>query len=302
MKISRQTHVKSPRLRLQLGAAGLVLAASLAGVWADFGRSTNAAAARESRPLALPPNLNLWMPQEKESGRVSVVQSPGRAKQSAIRLEVMPGDTDVAGSGSGAERADAMIGSTLTDAVEGREQWWAWSTYFPSDYRPTPSTAWNLFLDFHNTGESGQANINFLADSHFDPPQLQMTVYGGPSPDRAPQSTFRLGRAHRNQWYDFALHVVWSSNPRVGSVELYLNGRRVVRQVHRATLYAGQGAYLKLANYREAGPQPSAILAAGVRRVESYDATVRSFAPYSAWARAALHGAKQHAPGKKNGH
>jgi hypothetical protein len=286
-------------MRLQLAAAGLVLATSLAGVWADFGRSTSASAMRESGPLTLPPSLTLWMPQEKESGRVSVVKSPGRARQLALRLEVKPGDTDVAGSGSDAERADAMIGATLTDAVEGREQWWAWSTYFPSGYRPTPSTAWNLFLDFHNTGESGQANINFLADSHFDPPQLQMTVYGGASADSAPQSTFRLGPARRNQWYDFALHVVWSSNPRVGSVELFLNGRRIVKQVHRATLYAGQGAYLKLANYREAGPQPSAVLAAGVRRVESYAAAVRSFAPYSAWARAALH--KGLTSGKKDG-
>jgi hypothetical protein len=200
-----------------------------------------------------------------------------------LRLSVKPGDTDVAGSGAGAERTDAMIPTTLTDAFEGREQWWSWSTYFPADYRPTPSTAWNIFLDFHHTGDTGQANINLLADTHFDPPVMQLTAFG----QGAKQATFKLGPVIREQWYDFVLHVVWSANPRVGLIELYLNGRRVIRPQRRATLYAGEGAYLKLANYRQVGGQESAILTAGIRRTKSYAAAVKGFAPFSAWVRSA---------------
>lgn len=238
-----------------------------------------------SPPLSLPPNLDLWMVQAKEDSRVSVVPSPGRPGQSSLRLEVMPGDTDVAGSGTGADRTDVMVPASLTDAAEGREQWWSWSTYFPTDYNPTPSTAWNLFLDFHNTGDDGQANINFLANTHLNPAMLQMTVYGGRSPQSAPQTTLSLGRIHRDQWYDFTLHVVWSSDPHIGVVELFLDGRRIVRPLHRATLYAGQQAYLKIANYREAGPQPSAILTAGVRRARDLEGALRGFRPFARWAR-----------------
>jgi hypothetical protein len=267
------------RWSLRLVAAAL-LVLSVAAACASSGRSSPSS----SPPLALAPDSSVWSIQAKVPGRASVVPSPGRPGQTALRLEVVPGDTNVAGSGA-AERTDAMIGSSLTDAVEGRGQWWSWSTYFPNDYSPTPSTAWNIFLDFHNTGENGQANINFLADTHFDPPVLQMTVYGGSSPGSARQTTSSLGRVRRNQWYDFVLHVVWSSNPRVGLVELFLDGQRVVSPLHRATLYRDQGAYLKLANYREAGPRPSAILTAGVRRSRSFASAVQSFRPFAVWAR-----------------
>lgn len=266
------------RRSLRLIAAAL-LGLSVAAAWASIGRTTPSS----SPPLALPPSLDLWMVQAKEPGRVSVVPSPGRRDQKALRLQVLPGDTNVAGSGPGADRADAMIGSSLTDAVEGREQWWAWSTYFPNDYHPTPATAWNGFLDFHNTGDTGLANIGFQVNAHYAAPRLEMTVYGD-TPSRPP-STFTLGRVRRVQWYDFILHVVWSSNPRVGFVELYLDGRRIAGPQRRPTLYAGQSAYLKLANYREAGQEPSAILVAGVRRTKSYASAVRGFRPFAAWAR-----------------
>ena len=187
----------------------------------------------------------------------------------------------MAGSGAGAERTDAWLPTKLTDAYEGREQWWSWSTYFPADYQPAPSTAWNCFLDFHHTGDTGQANINLLVDTHFSPPVMELTAYGADTG----QATYKLGSVVRERWYDFSLHVVWSASPRVGLLELYLNGRRVIRPQHRATLYAGEGAYLKLANYRMVGGADSAILTANVRRTRSYAAAVRGFAPFSDWAR-----------------
>jgi hypothetical protein len=269
------------RIRILRLLALALLGLSILATWVPLGYTSPS----PSPALAIAPASDAWSIQAKASDRASVVPSPGRVGQTALQLQVLPGDTDVAGSGSRAERTDAMIGAALTDAVEGREQWWGWSTYFPSDYRPTPSTAWNIFLDFHNTGSDGQANINFLADTNFDPPKLEMTVYGGSSPQTAKQSALAIGRAHRNQWYDFMLHVVWSSNPHVGLVELFLSGRRIGRPLHRATLYDGQGAYLKLANYREAGPQPSAILTAAVRRSPNFASAVKGFRPFAGWAR-----------------
>jgi hypothetical protein len=261
--------------------AATVTATAVAAAAITAGGSPSGATLSQSVPLTLPSDSTTWSVQAKEPGRVTIVPSPGRPGESALRLNVKPGDTEVAGSGADAERTDVMIPSTVTDAREGREQWWSWSTYFPADYQPTPSTAWNIFLDFHHTGESGQANINLLADTHFDPPVMELTAYGA----HTDQATFKLGPVLRGRWYDFSLHVVWSAKPRVGLLELYLNGRRVIRPQHRATLYAGEGAYLKLANYRQAGGGDSAILMARVRRTRSYAAAVEGFAPYSAWAR-----------------
>lgn len=264
-----------------LGALA-IMGFSLGAFFVTDGRT---APSSSSPPLSLAPGLPIWTVQAKDLSRASVVPSPGRAGQAAMRLEVMPGDTDVAGSGSNADRTDAMIPASVTDAAEGRDQWWSWSTYFPADYHPTPSTAWNIFLDFHNTGEDGQANINFLANAHVNPAMLEMTIYGGSSVANPPQTTLKLGRIHLNQWFDFTLHVIWSSNPRLGLVELYLDGKRIVRPLRRATLYAGQQAYLKVANYRQDGPQPSAILTAGVRRSSSFADAVRGFRPFALWAR-----------------
>ncbi|MBA2536063.1 MAG: heparin lyase I family protein [Actinobacteria bacterium] len=46
-----------------------------------------------------------------------------------------------------------------------------------------------------------------------------------------------LARLRRARWYTFTLHVKWSSNPSVGFVEVWLNGRKVVpkRQTRRCT-------------------------------------------------------------------
>lgn len=234
-----------------------------------------------SRRLKLPADLARWIVQAKESSRVSVVPSPGRPRRLALRLQVDPGDTEVAGSGSDGERADVYVGTSVTDGYEGREQWWAWSTFFPSDYNPTPSAAWNLFLDFHNSGDKGQANIGFQVDTHFDPPKIQMTVYGGSLDAR--ERRFTIGKLEREVWYDFVLHVRWSPSRRHGFVELYVNGERVVRRRALATLYPEQNVYLKVANYRLASSQPSAIITEGVRRGESYADVVRGFPDASRW-------------------
>jgi uncharacterized protein (TIGR03382 family) len=56
----------------------------------------------------------------------------------------------------------------------------------------------------------------------------------------------------REKWNDFVLRVKWSSDPRVGFVELYHGGQRVLPQTKVATQYSGQRNYLKLGLYRDA--------------------------------------------------
>jgi hypothetical protein len=226
------------------------------------------------------PTPTSWIVQAKDASRVSLVPSPGR-DGSAIRLQVLPGDTEVAGSSSQGDRADVYIPSATTDGQEGREQWWAWSTMFPEDaYHLTPGTAWNLFLDFHQTGDTGQPNLSLLVNDHFKVPMLEMTVYGGKP--NAGGKGFLFSPLWQNMWLDFVLHVTWSSNPQVGFVELFMDGRLAVPKTRMATLYDGQGVYLKLANYRAASSEASTILHAGVRRASSYAEAIKGF-PKGKW-------------------
>ena len=178
---------------------------------------------------------------------------PVRAGNYSSRQHVEPGDNNVADSRTG-ERCDIFKGGI--NAEEGNEMWYAWSTYFPSDYNPTPSTGWNLFADWHNT-YSGQANQNFEYNTSPNPGVLEVRTYGGCQ--NCNERTWVLGPLVKNQWYDFVQHIKWSSDPSVGFLEMWMNGTSVVPYTQRATLYTGQGAYLKLANYRAAGGIASTI-------------------------------------------
>lgn len=199
-----------------------------------------------------------------------------------MSLDVKPGDTNVAGSGSDGERADVFLPSQLTAATPGTTQWWAWSTLFPPEYRPTPDTAWNVFLDFHNTGSGGQANLQFQVETHPKPPLLELSVWGG-DPAAPEHHLYVLGPLVRNGWFDFVLRVTWSPSHTSGSIELYVNGKRTVFAPHLATLYTDEETYLKVANYRQAGPFESTILTSDVRRAMGYGDAIHAFPNRRRW-------------------
>ena len=100
---------------------------------------------------------------------------------------------------------------------------------------------------------------------------ISLTARGGrligcmpPSQRRWTVATLQLG-----QWYDFVLHVRWSSNPHRGYVSLWLNGRQVIGQTTLATLYVGERAYLKQGFYRAPSSLTTTIYHAGMRRGSS---------------------------------
>jgi hypothetical protein len=149
------------------------------------------------------------------------------------------------------ERDDLWMNQAATDCYEGREQWWAHSILFPTDFViPT----WHMYVlfDFHNIAnsnpESGQANfhINFEPQADLNMPGvLVLRGYGG-TPSGG-QYGATIGTITKNVWYDFVYHVKWSSGAD-GYFDAWVNG--VKKLSHRGpTLYAGQGCYLKLANY-----------------------------------------------------
>jgi hypothetical protein len=178
----------------------------------------------------------------QEQGRVQRASliGIGRDGGTAVRLRTEPGDNNVSGSGD-MERNDLLLSQAESDVYEGREAWWAHSMMFPNDFAmPT----WHAYIlaDFHHTGPTGQANFMVL----FQNGTWSLTGYGGPGVNGGGFSA-AIGTPQKNVWYDFVYHVRWSSGGD-GFFRAWVNG--VKKLDHRGpTLYSGQGAYFKLANY-----------------------------------------------------
>jgi len=203
--------------------------------------------------------------QAKNPSRVTLVQAGGYP---AVRLLTLPGDNNLYGSGA-MERCDLRLPNDLTDATEGKEHRWSHHLRFPGDYMELPSSqaggSWNtgLVMCFHNTADQGgQANAQLqampaTAISPDRPTGLHFQVSGG-DPAAPTVGQYPVGPIVRNRWLAFAYHVRWSSGSG-GFIDGWLDG--VQFMAHKGpTLYAGQGAYLKLANYHTAHGKPSAVL------------------------------------------
>ena len=206
--------------------------------------------------------------QAKVPGRATIV-NVGRDGPTGVRLHTEPGDNNTFGSGA-SERNDLMLPQSLTDGYEGREHWWAHSILFPTDYVSPPESAeipnpWHagVVFDFHNT-TSGDWQANFhvtaMPDTSLHPDRptgLNFLGHGGVNSGDG-RFTAPIGPVARNVWYDFVYHVKWSSGSD-GFIKAWVNG--VLKLDHRGpTLYAGQGVYLKLANYHSAFGSPSSVI------------------------------------------
>ncbi len=204
--------------------------------------------------------------QAKAAGRASLVRI-ARDGTKGVRLHTKPGDSNVAGSGE-AERNDLRLSQAATDCYEGREQWWAHSILFPSDYVDPPMSTdstwnWGMVFDFHNSAPGGgQANFQINAwpasALYSDRPtglgfQVAHGSQSSPTVYRAP-----IGPVVRNVWYDFVYHVKWSSGSD-GFFTAWVNGAKKM-DYRGPTLYAGQGCYLKLANYHTVFGQASSVI------------------------------------------
>jgi len=208
--------------------------------------------------------------QSKGAGRASVVDIAGMR---GVRLHTRPGDSNVFGSRA-AERNDLRLSQLATDGYEGREHWWAHSVLFPDDYvdppESTPST-WHfgLVADFHHTSNAGgQANFQIMAMPRTAiapgrPTGLNFQINHG-DPLNPTQHTVHIGPVVRNVWYNFVYHVKWTSGAD-GYFKAWVNGD-LKMDYSGPTLYAGQGVYLKLANYHTAFGQASSVVHARVLR------------------------------------
>ena len=210
-----------------------------------------------------------WKELQAERGGIRAVRSLGGTRPHIGVFTVRPGDAPVRSG----ERAEAVASPARTGGREGSEAWYVWSTYFPTEsFRPVPDSTWNIFTQWHGTEPDGcRPNVAMQVNTAKDPPQLRLGARGGrlaPGSCAEPyDNSWDYAPLETGRWHDFALHVRWSSSPRVGFVELVMNGRTVVPRTPHATLYAGQGVYLKQGFYRAPAEFTSRVLHGGVTRL-----------------------------------
>ena len=93
-------------------------------------------------------NFSQWSAIQALPGDVTIASSPVRQGSYSARFQVNPGDNPL-NCCAGSERSEVYAS---TGEAAGTESWWAWSTYFPSDFTYVPNTSWNIFTQWHNCG------------------------------------------------------------------------------------------------------------------------------------------------------
>ena len=85
-----------------------------------------------------------------------------------------------------------------------------------------------------------------------------------------------LGSLQYDRWYDFVLHVKWSTDPAVGFVELWVDGQQRVPLTHGQTLadVAAASVYWKQGFYRSAFAGPNTVYEDNARRGDTLAAVL----------------------------
>ncbi|MFM2151860.1 MAG: hypothetical protein RL199_295 [Pseudomonadota bacterium] len=177
-------------------------------------------------------DLSQWTKTESKNvrSRLRLAADPAGAGGRALRVLVRHGDEPIGASGNRNElvwRGD--------DIREGVERHYAWSTFWPEGESEQPG--WQIFTQWHHFEGGGSPPLAFLVRDG----QVQLGTNTNEVLWAVP--------LERGRWHDFAFHVRWSSDPSRGLVELWYDGRIAVRRT-LATLFPGQGVYLKQGLYR----------------------------------------------------
>jgi MYXO-CTERM domain-containing protein len=162
--------------------------------------------------------------------RLQVVTSPVAEGKYALKATVVQGDDPINGSGN---RNELVYQGN--EAV-GSEYYYRWKVMFAPDF-PSVKT-WQLFTQWHHDGLDGSPPVEFFVYGE----EIRLTLNDSVTP-----WTTKL---ERGVWHEFVFHVKWSPDPKVGFIELWHNGEKVVPKRNLATTYAGMNIYLKLGLYR----------------------------------------------------
>jgi hypothetical protein len=221
-------------------------------------------------------NFTQWTEQQlHRSAQEAIVTSPARrGYPHTARFTVAPGD-QTSGQ-SGLERAEVAASVAQTgDPVEGKDQWFAWSSFFPAGTHVDTPSGWLVFTQWHQSGNTGVPNVSFEL-TRSNPIGVELSARGqgfrGGQPTWAGE--WNLGAIHTNAWVDFVVYIKWSTNPKVGHITVKINGTQVA-DTAAATLYSGMSAYMKQGIYRASSAQTQTIYHTGTRIGPTEDSVAR---------------------------
>ncbi|CRK49499.1 conserved exported hypothetical protein [Rhodococcus sp. RD6.2] len=175
----------------------------------------------------------------------------------AARFEVRDGDVPT--TVPGGERAEVQ-GPPETGGNEGDDRWYQWSTEFSTTF-PTDhaSQGWGLVAQWHSDVD-GSPPIGMYVDVGDGQWGLRINAQTAPGQfieDYAPWTT---GLA-QGTWQDIKVHIKWSTDDRIGFVELWHDGVQQTftgspcpgqTRCYARTLVPGAGpTYFKQGYYRD---------------------------------------------------
>ncbi|MDH3225890.1 MAG: polysaccharide lyase [Thermoleophilia bacterium] len=237
-----------------LGAAGLVAAGSdpLAGTAEPHQAEAASAAAKRAakRATAIPGrllrrgdyesgNLRQWGNVETVNRRrVRVVRSSIQGRF-AGRFEVRDGESPL---GFG-ERAEVLI---RTGEREGQVRWYSWSTKFARNFPIARRGAWQVVTQWHSKA-NGSPPLGWFVEGN----RLVLRAHRHSAPGRLLSvRDLWSGPIWRGKWNHIKMRVRWSGSDGRGWVELWMNGRKVLKRTKVRTMYPGIGNYFKQGYYR----------------------------------------------------
>jgi hypothetical protein len=174
-----------------------------------------------------------------KSDAVKVVTSPVREGKYALRID----GTNAARRGK-LDRIEFQ--HQPRDTAEGTERYFGWSVYLPKKFTDTHHSvgyfetrnSWSQVMSFEARGE----------DVLFTTRQPYTRHWSG------------KGKLTAGRWHDFALHVLWSRDPKKGLVELWFDGEKVVPLTRTATLRDENAVFFQIGLMRETSDVAETIL------------------------------------------
>jgi hypothetical protein len=130
----------------------------------------------------------------------------------AGRFEVRDGDMPFCCG----ERAQVVNASAQPLEVEGRDLWYDWDVMIDQQYPITP--AWQVLMQWHSSAD-GAPPLGFYTDNN----NLVLQTRAGPS---AAITNVWTTPFVKGQWADLKMHIIWSADPNIGSVEIWKGGAK----------------------------------------------------------------------------
>jgi hypothetical protein len=172
---------------------------------------------------------------------VKVVTDPVRAGKYALRID----GTNAAKKGN-RDRIELQHQPKPPGTAEGTERYFGWSVYLPKKLSDASHSlgyfetrnSWSQLMAFEVKGE----------DILFTTRQPCTRHWNG------------KGKMTPGLWHDFALHVLWSRDPKKGFVEVWFDGEQVVPLTKTATQRDENVAFFQIGLFRETSEVPETIL------------------------------------------